>query len=467
MADVCNLFEQFFFVPGGKLPAIQENRTGITTVASHEKRRQCGFSTTALPYQGRHLPLRDHQVYTPQDLAVRLVGKTQIAAENPVSGKFCCHPLPSFTGSLLDALPIPFLLTRPLSRFRSLICIRLSIREINQPENLVTGRHTVHRDMEKTAQLPHGKKEIRGEQNDHQTSGQPHMSRLALGYRHNHAESRSPIGDQIHDRDGVELHGQHLHGNFPEFLGSLVHLLMFEFVSLVNFQCRQPLQVFQKGISQSRVFSPVSAKQLLRPGLHRRNGDRDQGNTDQQHGRRRQIHKGKHCKQRQRRQHGIEKLGQIGAEIGLQLIHALHSHLHHLRGLDLLPVGSPQLQQFAVNHSPQLLFDCLRRQKAHAAGCDTAHEADNQSRRKADHGPQKQSAVRLPMIEPLQQQGNICHNHDICRQRAPLRQHIAGNVPFALADCANQSLVNHHIVLLSFTFSVSYLTPKCNKTNYY
>ena len=43
-----------------------------------------------------------------------------------------------------------------------------------------------------------------------------------------------------------------------------------------------------------------------------------------------------HGKQRQRREHRIEELRQVRAEIGLQLVDALNRDLHDLGGLDLL-----------------------------------------------------------------------------------------------------------------------------------
>ena len=45
-------------------------------------------------------------------------------------------------------------------------------RKIQQAEDLVAGRHAVHGDVEKGAELPHGEEEIRRQQDNQQAAGE-------------------------------------------------------------------------------------------------------------------------------------------------------------------------------------------------------------------------------------------------------------------------------------------------------
>ena len=81
--------------------------------------------------------------------------------------------------------------------------LKLCFFQIQQTENLVAGRHAVHGNMEKGAQLPHGDKEIRCQQDNQQTSLKGNASVLVLGHRHNDAQRRAAVSDQVHNGDGV------------------------------------------------------------------------------------------------------------------------------------------------------------------------------------------------------------------------------------------------------------------------
>ena len=73
---------------------------------------------------------------------------------------------------------------------------------------------------------------------------------------HNDAQCRAAVGHQIHDGDGIQLHGEHFHGDAPEALGLLVHPPMAFLVRLINFQSGQALQIFQKTLSPNAVYWP-------------------------------------------------------------------------------------------------------------------------------------------------------------------------------------------------------------------
>ena len=143
-----------------------------------------------------------------QNLSIRFVGKAQIAAVQAAvrAGE------------------------RLLVRFR----------QVEQAEDLVAGCHAVHRDVEKGAELPHRDEEICCQHDDEQCARKRHIVRAELHCRENHAQRRAAIGDQIHDGDGVELHGQHLHGDLAELFGLFVHFVVPGRICLIVFSVVRP-----------------------------------------------------------------------------------------------------------------------------------------------------------------------------------------------------------------------------------
>ena len=320
----------------------------------------------------------------------------------------------------------------------------LRFGQIQQPENLVGSRHAVHGNVEVGTKHPHGQEEIRRQQDNKQTARQIHVPRPQLGSRQNHPQSSASIGNDIHDGDGIELHGQHLHGYLAEMLALLVHFPVLHFVRLINLGGGQPLQIFQEGITQSGILPPIAVEQFLRPPLNHHNGHRNEGHAHQQYGGAGQIYKAQHRKQGQRGQHGIKELGQIRAEVSFQLLHALHRNLHHFRGIHLLPVGAAQPQELPINHLPQGFLHRLGGQEAHPAGRSGAG-IPHRNRCHANgsrHG--RLPAPGCPMVQSLKQQSNRRHHHNVGAQRNPLEEYVPGNVFLAFFDCANQSFVHHH-----------------------
>lgn len=76
------------------------------------------------------------------------------------------------------------------------------------------------------------------------------MPRTVLCRCEDHAQRRAAIGDDVHDRDGIELHGQDLHGDLTKLLRFLVHDVVAQAVRLIDFQRGQSLQILQKGIAE-------------------------------------------------------------------------------------------------------------------------------------------------------------------------------------------------------------------------
>ena len=221
-----------------------------------------------------------------EHLPIRLVGKTEV---------------PTSEGSLLGDIPLR----------------HGCLRQVQQPENFLTGRHAIHGDVEVGTQQPHRQEEIRRQYNDQQALCQGHLPAPILGHREDHSQGSPAVSDEVHDGNGVELHGQHFHGDFSKLLGLPVHLFLLKPVGLIDLQRGQPLEVFQEGIPQRRVLPPVTGQQLFGPTLHRHNGHRNQRDADQQHHRCREADWGQHHKEGHRCQNGIEQLGKIGTKVGL------------------------------------------------------------------------------------------------------------------------------------------------------
>ena len=206
------------------------------------------------------------------------------------------------------------------------------------------------------------------------------MPRAVLCRCEDHTQRCAAIGNDVHDRDGIELHGQDLHGDLAEFFRFLIHDVVAQAICLIDFQRGQPLQILQKGIAELRVLPPVARQELFCPRLHRRNGRRDERHAHEQHDRRRHIDKAQYGKERQRREHGVEKLRQISAEIRLKLIHALDRDLHDLRRGDVLGIRRTEAQQLFVDLRAQRFFHRARRQVAHARGAGRAQPANEHGR---------------------------------------------------------------------------------------
>ena len=301
--------------------------------------------------------------------------------------------------------------------------------------------------MKERAQQPHGQKEIRRQNDEEQTSGKVYRPGPELAHRKDDAQRRPAVGHQIHDGDGVELHGQHLHGDLPKALGLLLHLLLLAAVGLVDLQGGQALQVLQERVPQGGVLAPVFGQELLGPPLYRHNGQGDQGHAEEQHHRRRETDRGQHGKQGQGRQHGVEELGQVRAEIGLQLVDALHRHLHHLGGVHLLLVRGPQCQQLSVEPLPQGALYRPGGAEAHAIGKQGAGSPHRQGHGGHAQGEERSPSLRQARCQGRQQLGHRPQQGDIRQQRHPLAQHVPRDVLPALRHRGDQSFVDHPSIL--------------------
>ena len=192
----------------------------ISTVSVHENAGNGGFSTTAFAHNGGKTALTQHQIHTVQNLSVLFIRKTHLLQTDiTVNRELLSHSI-ACSGRFLTGIPL---------------------RQIQQSENLLTGRHTIHGNMKKGTQLPHGNKEISRQKDDEQASGQIHFSRMHPAHRKDDSQCSTAISDKIHDRNRIQLHRQHFHGDLTELFRFRIHFLIFKSIRLIDFQSRQPL----------------------------------------------------------------------------------------------------------------------------------------------------------------------------------------------------------------------------------
>ena len=272
-----------------------------------------------------------------------------------------------------------------------------ALRQVQQLENVVAGGHAVHGNVEVRPQRAHRQEEIRRQQNDAERARQCYAVCIELMRGHDDAQRRAAVGDDVHDDDRVELHRQHLHRHLAEVLGLTVHGRVAGLVGLINLERGQPLQVLQKAVAQRSVPAPVLAQQLFSKFLHSHDGNRDERHTDHQDDRRVQTDWGQRNKQRDRCDHGVEKLRQIRAEVGLELLDALACQLQNLRGGHGLGVAAAQAEQLFINGGTQRFFDGAAGVVAgrrRAARAEKAHDQRTENVQKC--GGQVRRAVQQP-----------------------------------------------------------------------
>ena len=93
-----------------------------------------------------------------------------------------------------------------------------------------------HGNVEKRAELPHGNEKVRRQQDDQQRTGERDMPRTVLRRCEDYTQRCTAIGNDIHDRDGIELHGQDLHSDLAEFFRFLIHDVVAQSIRLIDFQ---------------------------------------------------------------------------------------------------------------------------------------------------------------------------------------------------------------------------------------
>ena len=235
------------------------------------------------------------------------------------------------------------------------------------------------------------------------------------------------------------------HRDAPELLGLLVHLGLLELVGLVDLEGGKALEVFQERVAELGVLPPVAAEQPLCPGLHRSDGHGDERHAHEQHHGRRHVHKDQDHKERERREHGVEELRQVRAEVGLELVTPLNGHLHDLRGAHVLAVARPQAQEFLVDTMTQRALDLAAGEKPHARGAHSGKPAHDGRR---DHtGGEKHEVLLARRTRPErgERPADDEHHAHVGDERRPLQGHACAHVPHAPRHDADEPLVDHHV----------------------
>ena len=233
----------------GNLAAAQRRAARVAPAAPCQHGGHSAFAAPAFTHDGRERALGKVHGNAVQHFAPFLVGETQVPAGQRAA--------------------------------RCRTAARGVLGQVQQGKDLIAGSHAVHRDVEKRAELAHGQEKICRQKNDGEAAPERNAPRAEFKNGQHHAQRRPAVCHEIHDGDGIELHRQHFHGDPAEFFRLPVHLLLLIAVGLIDLQCGQPLQVFQKSVSQCRILAPVAAQQLFGKGLHRRDGGRDERHTHQ------------------------------------------------------------------------------------------------------------------------------------------------------------------------------------------
>jgi len=299
--------------------------------------------------------------------------------------------------------------------------------------------------VEVASQLPHGHEEFNSQKNNKEGAGKIDGTSTQAGHGKDDTEGAARIGDKVHDGNRVQLHSQDLHGDFAEFFRLNIHLLTLPLIGLINFQSCHTLKVLQERITHGVVAVEIFGKEFFRPGLNGHDDNWDHPDSQEQHSGGEPVHRKANDKhQSQRCNHGIEKLRDIGAKIGLQLVNALHRHLDDLRGFDLLLIGRAEAQKFFIDLCAERLLDRLTGQKAHPGGGFAADVADNQNDDGDDEGNPN---VHRPCISLEQFHEHIrdkVHHHNVSRQGEPLEQYIQVDILDVAADHVQQTLIDHY-----------------------
>ena len=205
-------------------------------------------------------------------------------------------------------------------------------------------------------------------------------------------------------------------------------------VRLIDLQRGHALEVFQKAAAQRGVNVQILFHQALGDLLYHHDGHRDQRHADEQHKACLEVYKAQQAKQGQRGQEAVEELGQIAAEVGLQLLHALHGKLGQLRGGHALPVACAQAQEFVIDLLPQDALHIRAGQIRHFTVQPIQHEF--QRHRQKYHKPPAQKHALLQAAEQrgVQQRGRRPDGGHLAPERQPLQHHLPDDVFLRMAQ---------------------------------
>ena len=248
--------------------------------------------------------------------------------------------------------------------------------------------------MEEGTQLSQRNEEVGGQQDHNQHSGERQRSQVGETEKvrqpivyagripsANHvlpdcdddAGCRSTIGDHIHRGKRTQLNLQYIHGHHAELLGLFVHLLRSAGVGVEGLQCFQPLQIIKECGAHVSVLAPILFEYVGGTHRHQSHDQHDERCADEQRHSGRHIDRCHNKEQRNRRQYGIEQLGQEQFEETLNLLDALAGGLHHVGGAHTLRIRGAECKHLIEQFFTQCKFDPFGSLGAEV-GCGTQHE---------------------------------------------------------------------------------------------
>ena len=213
----------------GKRHAPQFHPAREARVAAAQDACQCGLARSALAHDARKRPYGSLEVHVGQHGALAIVGVAHVAAAHARSLGLD-HPRAA-----------------------------RGLRRVQDGEHLVGHGHAVHCRVKERPQRSQGNEELGRQEHECKRSEEGHLPCRILHERHDDANRGSPVGEDIHDRHGVQLHGQKPHGRPAKAFRLAVHILVPALVGAIYLERGQALQVLQKRCAQIGVGAPICA----------------------------------------------------------------------------------------------------------------------------------------------------------------------------------------------------------------
>jgi hypothetical protein len=130
-------------------------------------------------------------------------------------------------------------------------------------------------------------------------------------------------------------------------------------------QGRQALHRVEEVGAEGPVGSIASEAGLAVPAVPEGGRQQYGERRHQQHERHRQIHEGDEREDEERREGGHEELGQVLAEVHLELLHAFHEREHDVAGAGPGEVRGTERRHLRIEHLAQSLLHARRRVMRH------------------------------------------------------------------------------------------------------
>ena len=188
--------------------AVQKHPAGAGAQRPGQQLGDGGLAAAAFPHDGGHAPLREYGGYAVQRLPPRCIGKMHVLQLQP---------------------PAAGLYRTPCGLWF------LQQRQHHSPR-----ADPVHGHVEGASEGTERQEELRRHQHQKERGGNA-SAVLRSRYRQCRTDSCAAKGHKVHDGHAGQLHDKDFHGDFPKFLGVLVHIRLPPCVRAEELQLLQPL----------------------------------------------------------------------------------------------------------------------------------------------------------------------------------------------------------------------------------